>query len=145
MTDTKKADSIRITDVIERHGRCLELVPMDPHFQDISVGLHVKDGVFTLWTYSQKPGVEERVRQIRDRLVVLGGLTPVEGAQNQARFRCGYLHARPLKFLLMQAVEKDPYLSPPEGKISVKDTKSALMLSVAGREVAGAVGLRGIG
>ena len=38
MTDTKKADPIRITDVIERHGRCVELVPMDPHFRDISVG-----------------------------------------------------------------------------------------------------------
>jgi hypothetical protein len=135
MTDTKKADPIRITDVIERHGRCLELVPMDPHFRDISVGLHVKDGVFTIWTYSQKPGVEERIRRIRDQLVALGGLTPVDGTPNQSRFQCGYLHARPLKFLLMQAVEKDPHLSLPEGKISVKDTKSALMLSVAGREV----------
>ena len=47
----------RPAEVIEKYGQCLELVPLDKHFHDISVGLYVKDPICTVWTYSNKPGV----------------------------------------------------------------------------------------
>ena len=127
----------RIAEVLARYGRCHELTPLDPNFHSISVGLYEKDGVATVWTFSQRAGVQERIRQIRDQVVALGGLVPVEGTHNQARYPCGQFHEKPIKFLMMQAVEKRPDFAPPEGAIQVKDTRTGLTLSVEGREVDG--------
>ncbi len=137
MTKARTSERVHAADIIERYGKCLELVPMDNHCHDISVGLYVKDGVCTVWTFSRKPGVEGRLRQIRDQMVALGGMTPVEGSPSQATFPCGYLHVRPVKFLLSQAVGKAPDFSPPQGDMTIKDTKSPLMLRVVGREEGG--------
>ena len=41
-----------VAKIIEEYGQCLELVPMDPHFHGISVGLYLKDGVCALWSYT---------------------------------------------------------------------------------------------
>ena len=74
MTNIKATERVRVVDILQRYGKCLELVSLDPNFHDISVGLYEKDGVMTVWTFSRTPGVEERIRQIRDQLVALGGL-----------------------------------------------------------------------
>lgn len=129
--------TIRVAEVLARYGRCIELTPLDPNFHNISVGLYVKDGVATVWSFSQKPGVQERIRKIRDQIVALGGLIPVEGTHNQARYPCGQFHEKPVKFLMMQAVEKRPDFAPPEGAIAVKDNRTGLTLTVEGREVDG--------
>ena len=63
------------------------------------------------------------------------GWSPWRAAHNQAAFPCGDPHGRPLRFLLMQAVEKAPDYSLPDGP--VKDTRSGLMLDVAGAESGG--------
>ena len=120
----------QVEKTIERYGRCLELVSMDPHFHDITVALYEKDGLLTVWTYSRKPGVEERVERIRDQLCNLGGLVPVEGSRNQVRFPCGQLHSRPLKFLMPQAVEKAPDFAHPTGEMVIRDTRSPLTLKL---------------
>lgn len=132
MGDVKVASKPRVADVLEQYGKCLELVPIDPNFGAISVGLYVKDGVFTIWTFSNKPGVEARIEKIRDQFVVLGGMKPLEGTYNQAVPACGQLHLRPVKFLLNQAVGKAPDFAPPQGDMSIKDSKSPLLLKVAG-------------
>ena len=134
MGDVKVASKPRVADVLEQYGKCLELVPIDPNFGDISVGLYVKDGVFTMWTFSSKPGVEARIEKIRDQFVVLGGMKALEGTYNQAVSSCGQLHLRPVKFLLNQAVGKSPDFAPPQGEMSIKDSKSPLLLKVAGEE-----------
>ena len=133
MTHARAIEQVRVADVIGRYGKCLELVPMDPNFHDISVGLYVKDGICTVWSFSHKEGVQERVEKIRDQVVALGGLEPLDGTHNQLRFPCGYLHVRPAKFLLTQAVGKSPEYSPPLGEMSIKDTKTSLTLTVTGR------------
>ena len=125
---------MRPIEVLERYGHCLELVPMDPNFENISVGLYVKDGVCTIWTFSRKAGVEDRIEQIRDQLVALGGLEAVEGTANQVRFGCGELHERPIKFLMSQAVGKAPDFAPPQGEMSIKDSRSPLTIRVAGSQ-----------
>jgi hypothetical protein len=125
----------RVAQVVAEYGWCLELVPMDPHFHGVSVGLYARDGIATVWTFSRREGVEDRIRRIRDQLVELGGMAPVKDSYDRVAFPCGYLHGRPLRFLLMQAVEKPPDYSLPRGP--VKDTRSGLMLSVAGAESGG--------
>ena len=119
-----------VEETIERYGRCVELVPMDPHFHNITVGLYEKDGIFTVWTYSRKLGVEDRIERIRDQLCNLGGLDAVEGTRNQVRFSCGLLHFRPMKFLMPQAVEKPPDYAHPTGEMVLKDTRSPLTLKL---------------
>ncbi len=127
MTETK---TMRVVDIIQEYGNCLELVPMDPHFEDITVGLYYRADVdtATVWTFSRKSGVEDRIRQIRDQLVKLGGMAPIDGTHNQVRFRCGHMHRRPVKFLLVQAVEKPPDFAFEGEELSVKDLKSRLMM-----------------
>ena len=55
-------------------------------------------------------------------------MQPIPGTHNQARFACGNIHERPLKFLLRNAVERsfDPFGEEP--RITVKDIKSGLTL-----------------
>ncbi len=132
MVETGEEHSLRVIDVVERYGKCLELISMDPHFEDITVGLYRKGNILTVWTYSQKDGATKRIRNIRDQLIKLGGLEVVEDTNDQARFWCGSQHARPLKFLLAQAVEKSPDYRHPEGPLSIPDTKTDLTINVEG-------------
>ncbi len=129
--------SLRVLEVLERYGSCLELVSMDAHFHGISVGLYSKEGVFTVWSFSGKPSVQERVEAIRDQLVSLGGLSPVPGEHNQVVFPCGFFHQRLIKFLLAQAVGKSTDYSPPEGEMSIRDTRTSLTITAAGEESEG--------
>ena len=132
MTQSSLAARGRVAQKIAEIGSCLELVPMDPHFGGVSVGLYVKDGVCTVWSFSRIEGVGERLRAIRDQMVSLGSVEPVDGQGNQLVFPCGMIHERPVKFLLTQAVTKSPDFAHPDGPMTIKDSKSALMLTVKG-------------
>ena len=123
-------ERLRPAEVLERFGQCLELVPIDRRFNDISVGLYVKDGICTIWTFSRKQGVGERIREIRDQMIALGGMEAVDGTDNQVRFPCGQLHQRTLRFVMSQAVGKAPDYSPPQGDMVIQDSKSALTIHV---------------
>ncbi|MBT4514837.1 MAG: hypothetical protein HOC77_07070, partial [Chloroflexi bacterium] len=120
-------------EVVDRYGDCVELVPMDPNFHDISVGLYERDGISTVWTFSRKPGVEERMRDIVARLVTLGGME-ITDTWNQLRFPCGHLHTRPLKFLTTAAIERTAERDRPE-ELQIQDSKSALMIDLTGEQV----------
>lgn len=114
----------RISSVLAQLGQCIELVPSDPHCQNITVGLYEKEGILTVWTFSKKEAAFLRMSQIRAQLIALGGLTAVPRTTNKVNFPCGYIHTRPLKFLMMQAVEKPPDHVLPTSP--VKDLKSDL-------------------
>tara|TARA_Y100000590_G_scaffold203129_1_gene230475 strand:+ start:3050 stop:3715 length:666 start_codon:yes stop_codon:yes gene_type:complete len=129
---------LHVNEVIEEYGKCLELIPIDPHFKNISVSLYEKNNVATVWTFSRKSGVSKRIEQIRDQLAKLGDLEPIETTNNQLRSSCGIMHTRPLKFLMMQAVEKSPDYSHPEGLI--KDLRSDLLLGFSTVEMDGSTG-----
>ena len=120
--------------VIERYGKCRELIPMDARFHNISIGLYEKEGTCTVWTFSRHEGAEDRVEQIREQLVALGGMVAVAGTRNQARFPCGMLHVRPVRFLIARAVAHDPEQQPPSGEIKIRDTKSKLELIAVGHD-----------
>ena len=75
MTHNMQIDYLKPKDVIRLYGTCLELVPTDPNFHDMSVGLYVKEQLFTIWTFSRKPGVSDRIEEIRNQLVKLGAVS----------------------------------------------------------------------
>ncbi len=120
-------------EVVNRFGECVELVPMDPNFHDISVGLYERDGVSTVWTFSRRPGVEGRMQDIVDRLVTLGEME-IADSWNQLRFPCGHLHTRPLKFLTTAAIERTAERDRPK-ELEIQDSKSALTISMTGEQV----------
>ena len=135
MSGVRTGKRVSVKETLERIGACSELVPMDPHFHNISVGLYMKDGTGTVWTFSQIPEVGRRVQEIRDQLCILGDMNPVPGTRDQARFSCKHSHVRPLRFLVKQAVEKPPNYTLQKGRI--KDLRSQLMLDIESRSVDG--------
>ena len=124
-------------ELIEKYGPCLELIGMDPNFHDISVGLYLKDGISTVFTFSHKDGVEKRLEEIRDQLVLKGSMEAVEGTSNQAQFGCGVFHDLPMRFLLRNAVEKAPISEPDESPLTVRDIKSKMDMLATPSEVDG--------
>ncbi len=131
MTQTAQRPSVKET--IKRLGRCIELISMDPHFNDISVGLFLKDRTLTVWSYSSVPGTEKRLEKIRDRIVALGDLETVSDSTNQARVPSGDILMQPMKFMFREAVEKDPDQLP-SGPIEAPDNKSTLTFTVEGEQ-----------
>lgn len=130
MTQPAIAQRGQVARKLAEIGSCMELVPMDPNFNNVSVGLYIKEGILTVWSFNRASGIRDRLRAIRDQMVKLGGLTPVEDSYNQLLFPCGIIHERPVKFLLTQAVTRAPDFTHPEGPMTIKDSKSALMLTV---------------
>lgn len=131
MTQAKQRSRVRET--IQRLGHCIELVSMDPHFNEISVGLFLKDRVLTVWSYSQVPGTMDRLSQIRDRIVALGDLETIGDSPNQARVPEGDILVQPMKFMFRVAVEKPPE-ELPSGPIEAPDNKSTLTFVIEGHE-----------
>ncbi len=135
MTQTAQRPSVKET--IKRLGSCIELISMDPHFNDISVGLFLKDRTLTVWSYSSVPGADKRLEKIRDRMVALGDLETIADSPNQATVPAGDILIQPMKFMFREAVEKDPD-ELPSGPIEAPDNKSTLTFSVTGEEQDGA-------
>lgn len=133
MAEFKSAKVTRGEAAIKRYGQCIELIPRDEHFHNISVGLYLKDQVYTVVTFSQKSEVDNRIQQIRDKMISLGELTAVRDTVNQLKFACGQLHIRPLKFLMSQSVGKVRQYDKPKGDMSIKDSKTELILNISGK------------
>lgn len=122
----------RVKDIIARYGHCVELVAIDPHFHSISVGLFLKNRIFSVWSYASLPGIEDRMQQIRDRLVAWGEMTASPSVYNQASYRQGKIIERPIKFMFNECVEAALDKPLPSGPISAKDNKTRLTFHVSG-------------
>jgi hypothetical protein len=123
-------------------GQCIELVSIDPHFNDVTIGLFIKNGLMTIFSYSTFDGIDARIEQIRDRCVLLGDVEAVEGSSNQLRLISDLQLDRALRFMFTAAVEKDPALELPSGRITAPDTKTKLTFVIERpeRRVMAAVG-----
>lgn len=131
MTQAKQRSGAGVRETIKRLGGCIELISMDPHFNDITVGLFLKGRVLTVWSYSSIPGAQDRLTQIRDRMVVLGDLKARDGSDTQAEVPSGDILTQPMKFMFREAVEKDPDQFP-SGPMEAADNKSTLTFVVEG-------------
>ena len=94
------------------------------------MGLYEKNGIYTVWSFSKVSGVSNRISEIRDQLVNLGGMVPVPDTNNQVKFPNGELYDRPVKFLIKLAVEKPSDYRHPDGQIRIKDLRSPLTLII---------------
>lgn len=122
----------RIANQVKKLGHCIELVSLDPHFNEVSVGLFAKESVLTISSYSVLNGIEDRIEQIRDRCAQLGDVEPVEGTTDQLRLISDLYLDRALRFMFIAAVEKDPFLELPAGRITTPDTKTKLTFVLEG-------------
>lgn len=123
-----------VAEQVKKLGSCIELVSIDPHFHDVSVGLFIKHKTLSIWSYSRKAGIAERIEQIRDRCTKYGDVVAADGTTNQLELISDLYLDRALRFMFIAAVEKDPALEIPSGKIAIPDTKTKLTLVIAGAE-----------
>lgn len=88
---------------IKQMGRRIELIPMDPHFHDISIGLYRLEGEpprFRVHSYSGKAGAADRLDFIRSAIAVLGGMD-LDG--DVLSFACGHEHNAAVRRAFLEA------------------------------------------
>ena len=124
----------RIAERIKELGHCIELVSIDPHFHDVTIGLFIKDGLMTIWSFSNRDGIAGRIEEIRDRCTRLGDVIAVEGTTDQLKLTSDLYLDRALRFMFTFAVEKDPARELPTGRITAPDTKTKLTFVINGAE-----------
>lgn len=98
--------------VVADIGTRIELLPMDAHFEEISIALyrHESGGtpVGLVHTYSRKAGFEARVRFVAETMAILGGLDLVADEGATVRFSCGTWHEAAVKRVFLEACKADP-------------------------------------
>lgn len=124
----------RIAERIKELGHCIELVSIDPHFHDVTIGLFIKDGLMTIWSFSNREGIDGRIEEVRDRCTRLGDVIAVEGTTDQLKLTSDLYLDRALRFMFTFAVEKDPARELPTGRITAPDTKTKLVFVINGAE-----------
>jgi len=124
-------------------GHRVELVAMDPHYEDIAVGLYVRESgrgpVGSVHSYSRHPGTAARLAAIAQTMRELGGLEA--GADVEVRFACGTWHHAAAKRLFIEAVKHDPATLGQASPLQATDARSGQRIEVVPRGVyCGAVG-----
>lgn len=113
-------------------GRRIELVPLDPHFGDVSIGLYRQqdDGepAYRVHTYSRLPGAEDRIASVVTAMEVLGGM--VRDPDGRLRFPCGWDHNLAVKRVFLEACKLDPSGPVEPRPLEILDKKSGLQIKV---------------
>lgn len=114
-------------------GRRIELVSMDPHFHDISIGLYVqsRDGkpAYLVHTYSGKDGAKGRIDFVANTMTTLGGL--VLGDDGLLRFPCGDGHELAAKRLFLDSCKVATGSDVTAHPLHIHDKKSDSRVSIA--------------
>lgn len=117
---------------IQDFGRRIELISMDPHFHEISLGLYRLDGEcprFHIHSYSKKEGVAERVSFIKRAMAIFAGLVEDDG---HLSFPCGHEHRAAVRRAFLEAGKLSPGATDKaESKpLNTLDKKSGLTMHV---------------
>ena len=123
-----------VSQILSRLGRCLELIPIDPYGDEMSVGFYEKEGTITVWSFKEGNEISTRLEEIRNRIVALGDLAISTNNPHEFYFPGGIVYSRAFKFLARNSVEKSPLIPIPHGRIEVKDLKSNMILFATPRE-----------
>jgi hypothetical protein len=115
-------------------GRRIELVSMDPHFHNISMGLYRQESssgpVFLVHSYSGKQGVRERLTAVARAMTTLGGLETLPGEASRVRFPCGAGHLLAVRRVFLEACKLDPSLLVQSRPLWILDKKSGRTVTV---------------
>lgn len=113
-------------------GRRIELVSMDPHFQDISIGLYRQERDsgprYLVHTYSRKEGAGERQDFVKHAMHVLGGLEEQDG---MLYFSCGNPHQLAVRRIFLEACKLKPSATLEQRPLHILEKKSNVELTVA--------------
>ncbi len=120
---------------VRQLGRRIELISIDPHFHDISIGLYERadpagGASYLAHTYSRVAGTDGRMADLVGAMVTLGGMEPVAGEPGVVRFPCGTGHRTAVKRIFVEAGKLADVASA-EGLVPrVEDKKFELAVSV---------------
>jgi hypothetical protein len=124
----------RIVDI----GRRIELIPIDPHFHDITMGLYRqqtvdaitgKDApVFLVHTYSHISGAAERIEDIRQAMQILGGM--LRTPDGLLYFPCNSAHEAACRRVFLEACKLAPNTPIEARPLNILDKKSQLTITV---------------
>lgn len=119
-------------------GRRIELIPIDPHFHDITIGLYrqqIVDAttgrnspVFLVHTYSHISGVAERIEGVRAAMQILGGM--LRTADGLLYFPCNRAHEAACRRVFLEACKLAPNTHIEPRPLSILDKKSQLTITV---------------
>ena len=112
-------------------GRRIELVPMDAHFEDITIGLYRQDHgqgtAFLVQTYSHLDGAQGRIAFVKRAMQVLGGME--ETSDGLLHFPCGDVHLLAVKRLFLEACKLGSDAEVAARPLPILDKKSGLNIS----------------
>ena len=116
-------------------GLRVELVSMDPHFHDISIGLYKRPSAeggpeFLVHTYAGRDGIADRIGFVAQAMRTLGGMETAAGP-HAVRFPCGAEHGRACKRVFLEACKIAPGTAPEPRPLAIHDKKCGNTISVA--------------
>jgi hypothetical protein len=119
-------------------GRRIELVSMDPHCHDISIGLYEQPGPaggpeFLVHTYSRNEAAEARIGAVAAAMAALGGMAIASDDAHRLRFPCGSEHRAAVKRIFLEACKLAPGADLEARPLSIHDKKSGLEIEAAHR------------
>ena len=118
---------------IESAGHRIELVSMDPHCENISIGLYSQESAegreYLVRTYSSKAGAVERIEYVKRAMQTLGGMEATPGGN--LRFACGSAHELGARRIFLESCKQDPAAPLKARPMSLFDKKSGLTITVS--------------
>ncbi len=109
-------------------GSRIELVPMDPHCGDITIGLYRQPGArYLVHTYSRHPDAAARVEFIRHAMAGLGAMA---GDGGLLRHACGHAHHAATRRLFLEACKLPNGGSTTPRPLTIFDKKSGKTIAV---------------
>ena len=119
-------------------GRRIELIPIDPHFHDITIGLYrqqIVDAItgkaspaFWVHTYSHIAGAAERIEGVREAMQILGGM--LSTADGLLYFPCKHAHEAACRRVFLEACKLAPNTPVEPRPLKILDKKSQLTITV---------------
>ena len=124
----------RVVDI----GRRIELIPIDPHFYDITIGLYRQQTVdtttgknfpaFLIHTYSQISGAAERIESVMQAMQTLGGM--LRTPNGLLYFACNSAHEAACRRVFLEACKLASDAPVEPRPLNTLDKKSQLMITV---------------
>lgn len=124
----------RVVDI----GRRIELIPIDPHFHDITIGLYRQQTVdattgkdfpaFLVHTYSHISGAAERIESVIAAMQILGGM--LRTTDNLLYFACNSAHQAACRRVFLEACKLTSDTPAEPRPLTILDKKSQLTITV---------------
>jgi hypothetical protein len=112
-------------------GTRVELLSMDPHFHDITIGLYRQDHngrpEYLVHSYSQREGARERIEFLRKAITVLGQL---EQTDDWLYFSCASAHQAAARRAFLEACKLPPTAALEPRGLKALDKRSGRTVTV---------------